>query len=233
MSKVLTIVSVSILALTLVLGVALPALAAPDAAKPRAKDFHSRIVMGKVLSIGDQQFVIKSGKEELTISVNEDTEYYKMSVPGRIISLARRWLEFRHQNRGRIDIPTRESPKLSWLHPFDEEATFSDIEEGDRVVVWLAEDSESLLAERVEITKVTTYEHVSGTITAVSATDKTITITTDEDEEVTLTYNERTVFILKGIIQVDIGQSAKAVYDSDTLIAKTVTVNPAEIESTD
>ena len=239
MSKVLTIIGVSILALGLVLGIALPTLATSDVAKPQAEDFHSRIVMGKVLSVGDQQFVIKSGGEELTISVNKDTKYYKMSVPGRIVFLAQRWMEFRHRNQegtglrlqnlmpqlGNMDMPEPEGLKLKPLHPLGEEAKFSDIAVGDRVVVWLAGDSESLLAERVEITKVTTYASVSGTITAVAPDDKTITITTEDGKDVTLTYNEGTVLVLKGITQVETGQSAKAIYDSGNNIAKIVTVH--------
>ena len=238
MSKVLTIIGVSILALGLVLGIALPTLATSDVAKPQAEDFHSRIVMGKVLSVGDQQFVIKSGGEELTISVNKDTKYYKMSVPGRIVSLAQRWMEFRHRNQegtglrlqnlmpqlGNMDMPEPEGLKLKPLHPLGEEAKFSDIAVGDRVVVWLAGDSESLLAERVEITKVTTYASVSGTITDVSTDSITIKPANDGDE-ITLTYNEGTVFVLKGIIQVETGQSAKAIYDSGNNIAKIVTVH--------
>ena len=107
MSKVLTIAGVSILALALVLGVALPALAAPEVALPWADDFQARIVKGKVLEVreADREFDIQSGEEELTISVNGDTKYYKLCVPGRIVSLARRWMQFRHQNQEEIGAP--------------------------------------------------------------------------------------------------------------------------------
>ena len=236
MKKLLTIVGVSMLALSLVLGLALPALAAPEWTKPWAEDFQGKIVKGKVLSVdtANQQFVIKSGEDELTIKVDENTKYYKLSVPGRIMSLARHWKEFRQQNEeaGPSALPQM-GLKLKRLRPFGEEAEFSDIAVGDRVVVHavpLAEEN-SYLAKRVLITKVTTYASVSGTITAVSP--DSIIITPDDGDEITLTYNESTVFILKGIIQVVSGQSARAIYDSDNNIAKTVTVHQEVVEPTD
>ena len=233
MSKVLTIVGVSILALSLVLGIALPALAAPSVPKPWAEDFPGKIVPGKVTSVDavNQQFVIQPGEEEITVKVDENTKYFKIDVPGRIRSLVRHWEEFRHRNQEGTDVPASESPKLNWLRPFGEEATFSDIAVGDRVVVWLAKDSEPPLAERVLITKVTTYASVSGTITDVSSTS--ITITPGDGEAVTLSYNESTIFTLKGVIQVVPGQSAHAVYNSENMLAQRVTVNQEVVEPTE
>jgi hypothetical protein len=238
MPKVLTIVGASILALSLVLGTALPTLAAPEWAKPWAEDFQAKIVQGKVTSIDEvnQQFVIKSGEDEVTISVNEETKYYKLPVPGRIVSLARHWMEFRHQNQGEMgeqsqpnnsDIP---APSLKRLRPFGEEAKFSDIAVGDKVLVWAEENSE-LVAKWVLITKVTNYASVSGTITDVSSTS--ITIAPEDGDPVTLSYNENTVFTLRGTIQVVTGQSARAIYDSDNLIAKRVSVPQEVVEPTD
>ena len=227
MSKVLIIAGVSILALGLVLGLALPGLAAPDEAPPWAEDFQIRIVKGKVLEVreADGEFDIQSGEQELTISVDGDTKYFKLGVPGRIVSLARHWLQFRLQNQipplDNGDIP--KPPRLKWLRPFGEGAEFSDIEVGDRVVVWAEENSE-LLAKRVLIIKPTTYARVSGTITGISSS--VITIATDDGTEVSpLTYNESTVFILNGFIAVEAGQHAHAIYDSDNMIAKRVTVS--------
>ena len=259
MSKVLKIAGISILALGLVLGLTLPALAASDATPPWADDSQIEVVRGKVISVGDQKFVIQSGEEELTIKVNEDTKYFKLCVPERIVALARHWMQFRHQNQEELgapgwqgmglglqnqvraralvqhqmrlqnQIPQPENvplsepqrAKLKWLRPFGEEAEFSDIEVGDRVVVWLAEDG---YAERVLIIKPTTYASVSGTITDISSS--TITITPDDGAPVPLTYNESTVFILNGFIEVEQWQYAHAIYDSANLIAKRVTVYP-------
>jgi hypothetical protein len=260
MSKVLTIAGVSILVLSLILGVALPGLAAPDEAPPEADD-SPRIVKGKVLEVreADLEFDIQSGEEVLTINVDENTKYYKLCVPGRIVSLARHWMQFRHQNQEEIGVPDGQGmglglqnkeralarhqmklqnqisqpeivplsepqpAKLKRLHPFGEESAFSDIEVGDRVVVWLADvEDGAYLAKMVLIIKPTTYASISGTITDVSSS--AIEITPDGDGAVTLTYNEGTVFILNGFIAVDEGQYAHAIYDSDNLIAKWVTI---------
>ena len=260
MPKVLKIAGASILALGLILGLTLPGLATSDATPPWADDSEARIVKGKVLSVDEanQKFVIQSGEEEpLTIKVNEDTKYFKLCVPGRIVALARHWMQFRHQNQEELgapggqgmglglqnqvraralvqyqmrfqnQIPQPENvplsepqrAKLKWLRPFGEEAEFSDIEVGDRVVVWLAEDG---YAERVLIIKPTTYASVSGTITDISSSS--IEIAPDDGEEVTLYYNESTVFILNGFITVEEGQYAHAIYDSDNMLAKRVVV---------
>jgi hypothetical protein len=226
--KILKIAGVSVLALGLVLGIALPSLATSDAAKPWAEDFQSRVVKGKVISVDEenQKFVIKSGEEEVTIKVDENTKYFKIGVPGQIMSLAQHWMGRGHQNEempqlGDEDMP-KLKPKLKWHKPSGEEAGFSDIAVGDMVVVWLAEDGN--LAERMQIIKPATYTHVSGTIRDISTGDQTITIAPDDGEAVTLYYNEGTIFTLKGIIQVQTGQSANAIY-GDNMIAKVVTVH--------
>jgi len=105
--QVLKIAGASILALGLILGLALPGLAAPEVALPWADDFQARIVKGEVLEVreADREFDIQSGEEELPISVNSDTKYYKLCVPGRIVSLARHWMQFRHQNQEEIGAP--------------------------------------------------------------------------------------------------------------------------------
>jgi hypothetical protein len=267
MPKILTIAGVSILVLGLVLGVALPGLAAPDEALPGADDSPAKVVKGKVLSVDEasQQFVIQSGEEELIISVDENTKYFKLSVPGRIVSLARHWMQFRNQNqeemgvpdgqgmglglqnqiRARdlvqnqvrlrlqnqisqpetVPLPAPQQAKLKWLRPFGEESEFSDIEVGDRVVVLLADVADSdYLAQQVLIIKPTTYASVSGTID-VDLAEETITITPDEGDPVTLSYNDSTVFILHGFITVEEGQYARAIYDSDNMLAKRVTVS--------
>ena len=265
MPKVLKIAGASILALGLILGLTLPGLATSEAAPPEADDFQIRIVKGKVIEVnigeeGQGEFDIQSGEEELTISVDEDTKYFKLCVPGRIVALARHWMQFRHQNQEELgapgwqgmglglqnqvraralvqhqmrlqnqiilpldngDLPEPGRPKLKWLRPFGEESEFGDIAVGDRVVVWAEENSE-LLAKRVLIIKPTTYANVSGTITDISSSS--IEIAPDDGEEVTLYYNRGTIFILRGITQMEEGQYAHAIYDSANMLAKRVTV---------
>jgi len=227
MSKVLTIAGVSILALGLVLGLALPALAAPPAwARPGADDSQIMVVKGKVLSVDEEKqeyFVIQSGEQELTISVDGDIKYFKLCVPVRIVALARHRMGLRLHNQipqlDDGDMPELQRAKLKRLRPFGEGAEFSDIAVGDRMAVWLAPQENGNLAERVLIIKPTTYARVSGTIT-VPLAGETITIAPDGGVAVTLDYNESTVFILNGFIAVEEGQYAHAIYDSDNRVAK-------------
>jgi len=78
--KILKIAGVSILALGLVLGLALPATAANNSASPQASNLPPKILAGKVISIdeGKTHFVIQGRGQEFTISVNSDTEYSKV-----------------------------------------------------------------------------------------------------------------------------------------------------------
>lgn len=226
MPKVLIIAGVSVLALGLILGLALPALAAPDEAPLWAGDSKVEVVRGEVLSVGDQEFVIQSGEQELIISVDGNTKYFKLCVPGRIMALARHQIELRAQNQlpppEDVGTPRLQRVRLKLLHRLGERAEFSDIEVGDRVAVWLAPE-ENNLAQRVLIIKPTTYAHVSGTITDISPS--AITITPADGEPVTLSYNESTEFVLNGFIAVEEGQYARAIYDSDNMVAKRVAVS--------
>jgi len=98
MSRVLTLTGVSILALALALGMAVPALAAPNSAS-WVGDLEGELLRGEVLSIGDQEFVIQYGEEELTIAVGDDTLYYQLSVPGQVMASAQQRWQLRQQNQ--------------------------------------------------------------------------------------------------------------------------------------
>lgn len=102
MPKVLTLAGVSVLALALVLGMAIPALAAPDSAPYWVGDLKGEVLRGDVLSIRDQEFAIQSGEEELAIAVDEGTEYYQMCVPKQIAALTQQRVQLRHQNQEEI-----------------------------------------------------------------------------------------------------------------------------------
>ena len=111
--KVLKVAGVSVLALILVLGLASPALAAPDGVPPEASNMPPKILMGEVVSIDEAEkiFVIQSRGEELTISVNGDTQYLKAPIPRVVLPLARRLMGLRQQSQERLGL-------RRWLHPF-------------------------------------------------------------------------------------------------------------------
>lgn len=110
-------------------------------------------------------------------------------------------------------------PQPAVPRPFGQ-AGFSDIEIGDRVVVWLANGEN--LAKWVLIVKPAVRAHVGGSITEL--TSETITIAPDDGEAVTLRYNQNTVFVLNGFTSVEEGQLARAVYDREHMLAKKIMV---------
>jgi hypothetical protein len=110
-----------------------------------------------------------------------------------------------------------------WLHPFGEEATFDDITVGSYVVVRAVAGDDNPLAKLVIIVEPIGYGRVVGTITDISTEDKTITIDpVGEDGEITLSYNEQTRFVLCGVPGLEVGQSIRAIYDEETMMANLV-----------
>jgi hypothetical protein len=316
--SVLKVAVASVLALSLVLGLALPALAAPDEPFPWTEDFQARIVKGEVTYVDEEYqeyFEIKSGEDEISIRVDENTRYFVLGAPGLATALAQQFrlrnqaefgtpgeqgLRLRLQNQAEVGaqeeqcmglglqnqqrvraevwnqarlrvqsqvaqtetvsielqparlrlqnrvaqtetVPLGEpqparvraqnqlvqmvtfplpEPQPAVSRPLGGKAEFSDIEVGDRVAVWLA-DGENL-ARWVLIIKPATRAHVGGTITGL--TSETITIAPDGGEAVTLGYNEDTVFVLNGFTSVEVRQLARAVYDSENMLAKRVVV---------
>ncbi len=238
MSKILTVTGVSILAVALILGMALPASADPDITIPWTEDFDIRIVKGEVTYVDELNqayFNILSGEDEISIRVDEDTKYFVLDASERIMASVQQWMRLRHQNQGELGIRQRlmvsgqlaqaedtPVPALRSLLPphFGIRAEFSDIEVGDRVVVFLANGEN--LAKVVLIIKPVTIGRISGVITDLSST--TIEITPDDGSPVTLRYNEDTVFILHGFTSVQERQLARAVYDSEHMLAQRVVV---------
>jgi hypothetical protein len=277
--SILKIAVASVLALSLVLGLALPALADSDEPLPWAEDFQIRVVKGTVTEVDEENqeyFKVQSGDDEIGIRVDENTKYFILDAPGRIVPLLEQFrlrnqaelgaqvrpgVGLSLQNRGRVraaaqnqaglraqnqlsqtesapvelqparvkaqeqlvqtvTLPLPE-PQPAVSRPLGAEAGFSDIEVGDRVVVWLA-NGESL-AKWVLIIKPAVRAHVGGVITDVSS--ETIEITPDDGRPVTLRYNESTVFVLNGFIAVEEGQLARAVYDAEHMLAKKVVVH--------
>lgn len=249
--KVWKIAVVVTLAVALVLGVTLPGLAASDETVPQTADYWPRLFKGEVLSVDEvepKSFVIQSGEEGLTILVDENTRYFILYPPKKLLGLVQQRMGLRQQNQerarviepavpmqlravGRVPQPKgileHQRANLKQLRHFGEKATFDDIAVGNKVVVWLAPETDGYLAKIVTIIEPTTYARIAGTITGVS--DDFITIEpVSGGDEVTLEYTDTTIFILKGIISVDeeAEQFARAVYNTGTMTAKVVRVWP-------
>ena len=247
--KIWKIAVVVTLAAALVLGVTLPGLAASDETVPQTADCWPRLLKGEVLSVDEvepKSFVIQAGEHALTILVDENTGYFMLYPPKELLGLAQQRMGLRQQNqeRARVIEPAvlmqlravgqvpqpkgileHQWANLKQLWHFGEEATFDDITVGNKVVVWLAPETNGYLAKIVTIIEPTTYARVTGTITGVS--DDFITIEpVSGGDEVPLEYNESTTFILKGFTSVEVEQFACAVYNTETMMAKVVRVWP-------
>jgi len=276
--SVLKVTVASVIALSLVLGMALPALANADEPLPWTEDFQLRIVKGTVTEVDEENqayFKVQSEENEVAIRVDENTRYFLLDAQRPVTSLLQRFrlrnqeesgieiepaLRFRLQNQAEVNaqeeqdtgvqnrvragalvqnqarvrvqnqltqtesVPLPETyPEI--IRPSGAKAEFSDIEIGDRVVVWLANGEN--LAKIVLIIKPVTRDRVSGVITDVSS--ETIEITPEEGEAVTLRYNQDTVFVLNGFTAVEERQLARAVFDSEHMLAAKVVVHlPAE-----
>ncbi len=262
--KVLKIAGVSILALGLALGAASPILAASGSASPQASDTSTKVLQGEVVSIdeaGQEFFVIQSGEEEITISVDSETKYFKAPVAKQAVTMTQSRMELRQLEKTEgveadqkpilRRVRAREQATESALRcqdegarqqlrneltetcPLGQEASFEDIAIGNRVVVRTVLGEDNPLAKVVMIIKPTAYKHVTGTITDISPSAKTITIApADGSDNVILGYSEKTRFTLRGSPRLEEGQSAGAVYDNK-MIAKRVSAPIEVTEATD
>jgi hypothetical protein len=281
--SILKIAVASVIALSLVLGLALPALA--DSGEPLlwTEDFQFRVVKGTVTEVDQENqayFEVQSGEDEIGIRVDGNTRYFVINAPGRIVPLLE---QFRLRNQAELETPDEQGLRLrvqnrvaqtetvpvepqparlrvqdqvaqtesvplgepqparvraqnqlvqmvtyplpesqpAVSRPLGDGAEFSDIEVGDRVVVWLA--SGESLAKWVLIIKPAVRAHVGGVITGLGS--DTIEITPEDGRPVTLRYDQDTVFILNGFISVEEGQLARAVYDREYMLAKRIAVH--------
>ena len=213
---------------SLVLGMALPVLA-DNKSKPIT---GLRVVQGEVMSVASDNstFVVQNGnQQQVTVLVDSNTKYF--IVPsGKATATA---------NNGMAKYKVAEktanngqSKKLQVTEQLEagiiancgngsgKEAQLSDIQVGDRVIAQVK--TADNLAIRVLIIKAPVIQRAKGIITAIS--DNSITITPANGTAVTLGWNGETRFILKGLISVQNGQYASAVYNKNTMKAQTVDV---------
>jgi len=85
--KVIVILTIAI---GLVVGVALPAVAAPDETAPQLSNMPPSVLSGRVISVDEDKsfFVIQSGEQEpVTITVDSNTKYIKVPLPRKVVAL--------------------------------------------------------------------------------------------------------------------------------------------------
>ena len=219
--------------MTLVMGMALPVLADNE-----SKPITGRVVQGEVMSVASDNstFVVQNGnQQQVTVKVDSNTKYFVVPAGKTSAAINNVTVKEKTADKKANKIKPKQSQAAelkepgitancgndsNWLDRFGKEAQFSDIQVGDRVIAQVK--TADNLATRVLIIKAPIIQRVKGIITAVS--DNSITITPANGTAVTLSWNGETRFVLKGLISVQNGQYASAVYNKNTMTAQTVDV---------
>jgi hypothetical protein len=232
-----------LIALVLVMMVAFPVSAANS---PKSSPLATQIIQGKVLSIisnasNNGSFIIQNASEqEVTIITNASTKYYLIKT-GKVPSLVGniinnnpkaksngRTQSFREDNIKNAHIPAIWRDNLGWLGNFERQASFSDIQVGDRVIARTANDG-SNLAKEILIIKAPVNRTIKGTVnslTVTSGSPAVLSITpTGGSAPLLLNITAQTIITLKGIAVIQPGQTVIAVYNSTNNNALTVNIH--------
>lgn len=234
--RVLKLIMALILSIGLVTGSTLAVMAKEE--KPEAKNTVSvEMYRGEVVSIDAAagSFVIKNGAKELTITTDNNTKYFKLPTPANAISAVRNKLELK--DKGPKEVKPNPGVgiggQIQVVRKGGNPATFGDISVGNTVAVQVSKGT--TLAKLVIISEpsanatskpVDTFAKISGNITALDTTGKTIIIAPSSGAAVALNYNDQTVFTLRGITAVAVGQTAQAVYRVKDMMARSVNILP-------
>ena len=118
-------IAISTLAIILMAGVALPAIAAPDKAAPQVSNTPPNVLRGKVTSIDTDNsfYIIQPGEEEaVPIVVDNNTRYFKVTAPWKVAVLIKNRMELRWLGAQGIERPTGATPmniraenRAAWL----------------------------------------------------------------------------------------------------------------------
>ena len=226
-----------IVIMTLVMGTALPVLA--DSTSKLVSTL--RLVQGEVISItsdnstsDNSTIVVQNGnQQQVTIKVDSNTKYFVVPAGKASAAINSNTVKVKKvdQKVNKVQPPQSQAVEeqaitancgnnSNGLDRFGKEGQFSDIQVGDRVIAQVK--TADNLATQVLIIKAPAIQRVKGIITAVS--DNSITITPTNGTAVTLSWDGKTRFVLIGLISVQNGQYASAVYNRNTMTAQTVDV---------
>jgi hypothetical protein len=226
---------------TLVMGLAVPALAKGKNDRDTKITPAVRTVEGKVVWIASDNLsfkIQKNASENITVSVNATTKYYVVPV-GKVQQAFNNKIvqddsegndnnekehpQSRSAELNESRIPANWRDNLNWLDKFLKKGQFSDIAIGDKVIARIGASDN--VARQVLIIKAPAIVRVKGALSNVTGTSLTITPT--NGPAIILNWDSNTSFTLKGLIAVADGKYATAVYNKNTLKALTVNVLPA------
>lgn len=225
----------------LVMIIAIPASANGPTSSHPTPALHT--LQGSVVSITNTSdtgsFVIQSGDQQVTIVTNTSTKYYLVNM-GRAQSYVNNKVNqdkrggFTSSSRSAIlkgfHIPANWRDNLGWLDTFNTQASFSDIQVGDRVVVRATNDGNNV-ASQILITKPPVIRTVKGTVNSVTqnpGVNPIVSITPNgSTTALALNVTSSTRIVLKGIAIIQQGQSVVAVYNSTNNNAATINIQAA------
>lgn len=238
-----------VMAVGLITGLVLPGIVAADEAGQTSPPARATTLKGKVVSIATDKtsFSIKSGDQTIAIKVDGNTRYYQVQLPLRLAPLLKRLQEGKGPKssrdverglglkKGKVDREAVEDEDVGLaqgeallqqlegkLRPIGAKATFDDIAVDDTVLLRVMPNEN--LAKLVLIVKASVIGRVQGMVSAVSGSS--ITILRADATTVVLSWDANTRFVLKGLISVQPGQIAIATYNTKTMKAIVVQVNP-------
>jgi hypothetical protein len=209
--------------IALAIGIVFPAYAETNTAA-------THMVQGEVLTVTAPNIVVSmANKQQVTISTDTTTQYFLVPA-GKVTSsvnsrAAANSKDDKNKNRASqqkgFQIPADWRNNFGWLDIFDNQAAFTDIAAGDRLIV---RASAANLAKQVLIVKAPVNRTIKGNVALTDATHITIT-PTDGTSPVTLTVTASTRITLKGVTS--IAGYAVASYNSVNKNALVVTVQAA------
>ncbi len=232
------------LIMTLGINAALPVLA-QNVTKPVPA---FRMVQGEVINIVSDNatsdnstatIVIRHGSKQVDIKVDASTKYFLMtrgkssSVVSNVAAQPKGAIKKNSKSERQTSPATLSDEALSEtaivascardpnsLDRYGKPAQFSDVEVGDRIIACVK--TADNLARQVLIMKAPAIQKVNGTITEVS--ESSITIAPASGSAVTFSWDANTRFTLKGLISVQSGQYASAIYNRNGMLALAVDV---------
>lgn len=242
--RILKIVLALILAIGLVAGSTLTVIAKEEKEKLEVKNkVPAEMQRGEVISVDAVagSFVMKNGGKELTITTDNNTRYFKMAIPAKAIGVLRNRLELKEKEpkEPKLNSGVGIGGQIQVVRKGGNAATFNDISVGDKVAVQLQKGTnlaklviifEPLANTTVKVPD--TFANIKGKVSALDTTKRTIEITSTNGTAALLNYGDQTVFTLRGVTAVAVGQTAHAVYRVKDMMARSVNIQPVPIPIT-
>ncbi len=184
------------------------------------------MILGQVTGIAADKssFGIQSNDQnQLTIKVNQNTTYLKAVIPEEALASVLGLIESL-MGENALTTVGGQSGLFGQSGTTILPGNFTDLAVGDSVSI-NAPSGNNNPASEVVILKFQNILHVRGTITAIAAS--TITITPTSGNPVTIGWDSDTRFLLRGVISIQTGKIANAVYRQNGNIAVIVLVRPS------